>query len=164
MLGNLIERKTINPFFTFILILTVMLLISGCNSKISPEDAQFMPKQDIQPVEKTKPLFEESDAMQVSKRNYVAGEWIAYSKGIYYDDGDFRYPETPQTVLLINDDKTWSFGSYSGRWEVSDITENDLKIWGVRAYGPKKKFTLYGWNEDIASGPIEGEATPQFIW
>jgi len=149
--------------FLFLIIISV-LLISGCNSKISPEDVQYIQKQDITPVEKPKPLFEESDAMQVSKRNYVVGEWMAYSKGVYYDDGDFRYPQTPGTILLVNEDKTWNYGSFSGKWEESPITEDDWGIWGVRSYGPTRKITFYGWNGDIASGPIEGGATPQFIW
>ena len=142
------------------------IFVFGCSTdKISPDKIDYLPKQDIKPIEKPEPLSEEhTEGVEVSKRNYISGEWMAYSKGVYYDDGDFRYPETPGTMLLINEDKTWDYSSFKGKWEVSPVTEDDWSIWGIISYGPAKKLTLYGWNDDIASGPIEGEGTPQFIW
>ena len=147
-----------------LLIFTVVFLIIGCESKIPPDKIEPIPKIDVKAVEKPEPLFEErAEDMQVSKRNYVLGEWMAYSKSVYYDDGEFKFAE-PKGLLYVNDDGTWEFGNLNGKWEVSAITEDDWKIWDVSPYGHKKKITLYGWNGDIASGPIEGEATPQFIW
>lgn len=139
----------------------VIFLISSCNSKTPPEDIEYIQKIDIKPVEKPKPLFEEPEE---AKRHSVIGEWMAYSKGVYYDNGDFRYPPTPNQVLLIDEDNTWLFGNYTGRWELSPIKDEDWNLWGISPYFPKEKITLYGWNDDIASGPVEGGATAQFIW
>lgn len=162
------------------IVLVIAFLVISCVSKIPsgkepfdyassdktlPDKIKPLQKIDIKPVEKPKPfepLFQNEP--EETKRHSVIGEWMTYSKGVYYDNGDFRYPQTPNEILLIDEDNTWTFGKYNGKWELSPITDADWKLWGINQYFPKNKITLYGWNDDIASGPVEGGATAQFIW
>ncbi|MDO8627626.1 MAG: hypothetical protein Q7K42_04125, partial [Candidatus Diapherotrites archaeon] len=97
------------------------------------------------------------------------GNWRAYSKGIYYDDGDWDFAETPTELMKLFDDNTWSHGSLNGTWETLPIQENDWTKWGIESYGPTRKMFLHGWpnkeNPDGADGPIEERgAIVDYFW
>ena len=96
----------------------------------------------------------------------VVGTWRAYSEYIGYAGGGSNILDHPGTESLqINAGGTWSYGSSSGTWSVSDIAESDWTKWGISSYGPTKKITLNGWNNDVGDGPIESESTTvNFIW
>ena len=65
----------------------------------------------------------------------------------------------------MSDDGTWTFGSSSGTWDVSDITAGDGARWGIELYGPTQKVVLEGWNAGTADGPIEESGGQvDFIW
>ena len=89
----------------------------------------------------------------------VSGEWRVYSSSVYYDTGVSDFLETPSDLLEVKADYTWTFGSKSGTWSISDITDDDWKKWGISPYSPTKKIILYNWNNDSVDGPIEESAS-----
>lgn len=171
MKGRIISSQTSQALV--IVLLAFALFILGCSpDKSKPVEKPNLEPLDIEQIEKVKPIFDDNaegfgddaEEIQVSQPHSLTGDWMVYSKAVYYDDGEFAFPETPASVLQINDNGTWEFGNNSGKWEVTTITEDDWKAWGISQYGPSKKIVFYGWNGDIASGPLEGEEVAQFIW
>ncbi|MBI5226284.1 hypothetical protein HY994_03525 [Candidatus Micrarchaeota archaeon] len=96
----------------------------------------------------------------------IVRKWRVYSQSIYYDDGGSNFLETPATTLLqLNADQTWSFGSSSGTWSIQPIAETDWQKWGVSSYGPTRKLVLNGWNGGTNDGPIEESGSRvDFMW
>ncbi|MDP3741870.1 MAG: PsbP-related protein [Candidatus Micrarchaeota archaeon] len=91
--------------------------------------------------------------------------WAAYSKSLYYDNGEFSFLETPSDILELNPDRTWTFGAKSGTWTLVEITPADWAKWGINEYGPTNKLVLYGWDSDVVDGPIEeSRGVPEFLW
>ncbi len=82
--------------------------------------------------------------------------WRVLSARVFYDQGGGGSLSTAITTRLeLSDDGTWTFGSSSGAWDVSDITAGDWARWGIESYGPMQKVVLAGWNGGPADGPIE---------
>ncbi len=78
--------------------------------------------------------------------NEFVGKWRSFS-------------DTKNTQILeLYQDGTWTFSSSSGTWIVESIDAADWQKWGVDDYGPTRKMVLYGWNGDVADGPIEETA------
>lgn len=100
-----------------------------------------------------------------SEQRFI-GLWRIYSEAIFYDAGGSNWLDTPSTRKLeLKQDRTWNFGSSSGTWAVSGIVAQDWERWGVSDYGPDKKLTLYGWNDDAADGPVEeSSGSIDFFW
>lgn len=96
----------------------------------------------------------------------IVRKWRVYSESIFYDAGGSNFLETPATTLLqINADQTWSFGSSTGTWSVQAIADADWQKWGVNSYGPTRKLVLNGWNGETNDGPIEETASRvDFMW
>ena len=99
----------------------------------------------------------------------LVGSWQIYSEAIFYDTGNGDYLNTPSTERLnLDASGSWTFGTSSGNWGVTDITPADWIKWKVSSYGPTKKIVLNGWsNAGSADGPIEDSSTPNrvdFIW
>ncbi|MDO8427959.1 MAG: DcrB-related protein [Candidatus Diapherotrites archaeon] len=80
--------------------------------------------------------------------------WREYSKAVYLDNGDWSFAETSNSLIDIQANHTWIFGTQNGTWEIQTITEQDWSNWGINEYGPTRKIILYGWNESV-NGPIE---------
>ena len=76
---------------------------------------------------------------------------------------DYSAPETSRS-LELHGDGTWEFGSSSGTWTVQSIDDSDWESWGVDPYGPTRKIGPYGWDGDVADGPIEESNRVDFIW
>ena len=66
--------------FSLLGVIVFAIFVFGCSpDKISPDKIYYLPKQDIKPIEKPEPLFEEhTEGVEISKRNYVIGEWMIY--------------------------------------------------------------------------------------
>lgn len=96
----------------------------------------------------------------------IVRKWRVYSESIFYDAGGSNFLETPATTLLqLNADQTWSFGSSTGTWSVQAIADADWQKWGVNSYGPTRKLVLNGWNGETNDGPIEEtETRVDFMW
>ncbi len=98
----------------------------------------------------------------------LVGEWRIYSSFMYFDAGGAEgnlNSSVSSRLLKLNSDGGWEFGSSSGKWTVSEITEEDWQNWGVDAYGPARKITLNGWSGSKGDGPIEEtEERIDFFW
>ncbi len=101
----------------------------------------------------------------------VVNNWRIYSSRLFYDDGgggsvqDASAAST--TKLVIMSGGRWEFGSSSGTWSISEITNPDWQEWGISSYGPSRKITLNNWKSanNYASGPIEEtDAGIDFLW
>lgn len=96
----------------------------------------------------------------------LAGKWRALSKYAYYDSGGSAAMQASSTILLyLNADKTWGYGTSSGTWNVSEITQADWAKWKVEPFGAKYRLTLEGWQGGSADGPVEQSAQKvDFVW
>lgn len=96
------------------------------------------------------------------------GDWRVYSETIFFDAGGSGGTDSGASTtrqLSLSDDGTWEFGGSTGRWYVTSIDADDWAGWGVEAYGPDRKMTLEGWNDDVGSGPAEESAAGvDFFW
>ncbi len=107
--------------------------------------------------------LEHNNKTKIDKK--FVGEWRVYSESFYTGTGDFKYRTTPDTILTIKEDGTWSFGDFKGTWEIDYINEEDWQRWGVKDYGPLRKIIFNGWNDTITQGPVEEDgAIIQYIW
>lgn len=112
----------------------------------------------------------------------LIGKWGIHAPSVVYKgrkgggkgigdeyEWEIKFPIT--TILLINEDKTWSWGPTKGTWKVLPIEDNDWKRWGREYYGPRKKLVLEGWenlaegSNNSADGPIEASSGQvDFFW
>ena len=161
-----------------VVVLIVVLLGMKGNTGVSSknENPPALPNEEQSSElgeELTLPGTETNDAQDSvinspSNEEFV-GSWRVYSQRIFYDEGGAgsygaaSEGTTSSTKLEIKKDKKWSYGSSSGTWEVSEITDTDWSSWKIDSYGPTRKMTLEGWNKGIASGPIEEDGV-NFIW
>lgn len=106
-----------------------------------------------------------SNAVSDYEKSFI-GLWRIYSEAIFYDAGGNDWLDMPSTRKLeLKADRTWNFGSSSGTWAVSAVTDENWERWAVADYGPEKKLTLYGWNDDMGDGPVEeSSGNIDFFW
>lgn len=85
----------------------------------------------------------------------LAGDWRILTETIYFDNG-LTQDVTPVTTLLsLAAGGTWTFGSSSGTWSVSNITASDWTTWDIADYGAARKVILEGWDGCPGDGPID---------
>ncbi len=86
----------------------------------------------------------------------LLGKWQVYAETVFYDTGERSWPDAPGKDLLeLKANHTWNFGSATGTWAVQDLTDTDGARWATNLPGATRKLILYGWNEDLADGPLE---------
>ena len=108
----------------------------------------------------------------------LIGRWGIHFKGVTYGgaknegipgqetttykwDTDFDLT----TILELNADKTWTFGTSGGTWKVLPIEDKDWEMWDTEPYGPRYKLIVDGFGDKGGNGPIEidkGEVS--FFW
>jgi hypothetical protein len=95
----------------------------------------------------------------------LVGSWRIYSEYFYYDAGGGNGITPVTTLLGLNSDGTWQFGSSNGTWSVETIASDDWTRWEVSPYGPTRKIVLNGWYGSSADGPIEETGSNvDFLW
>ena len=83
------------------------------------------------------------------------GTWRVFSDSIYYTEGGHKFRITPDTLIDIKNDSTWTYGTIHGTVSLEDITPEDWSSWGIKEYGPKRKIVFDGWNGAVGVGPVE---------
>ena len=152
---------------------------SGLNfPDIEDEEIPVLPEEGVLTEEEafTTTPAENNDEMAPpaveARKEGVEGVWKVYSQRLFYDEGGAgpwlsASEGTAVTQgLRIKNDGVWEYGSSSGKWSVSSITESDWKAWGINSYGPTRKIVLQDWNGNgkTASGPIEKSTNIDFVW
>lgn len=98
----------------------------------------------------------------------LVGSWAACSSTIFYDAGGSGSAPPLGTLLTMNGDGTWNYGSSHGTWMSVDVQNADWTKWGISPYGNvTQRIVMSGWNGATADGPIEPSATPgtiDFVW
>ena len=86
----------------------------------------------------------------------LVGSWRILSETKYYDNSLPPSKVTPPSTLVkLEADGSWSFGSSSGKWCVASIIASDWTTWAITDYGATRKLILTNWNSDTEKGPID---------
>jgi len=99
---------------------------------------------------------------------YVGG-WTPYQLTNYWKKGGHKTAPTPTDLVLnLHKDGTWTWGRNEGTWEVSSISDEDWKKWGITG-DFQKKIIFHGWPyggvETTVDGPVEEIPTyVDYIW
>lgn len=97
--------------------------------------------------------------------NPLVGNWRILTETVYWDTGSTATITPVSTLLVLNANATWQFGSSSGTWSTASIEASDWTDWGIAAYGPTRKLILNNWNNTTEKGPIdETGSTINNIW
>lgn len=85
----------------------------------------------------------------------VAGDWRILTETIFFDSGLSQQATPVTTVLSLSADGTWTFGTSSGTWSVSDLAASDWTTWNGTAGAQTRKVILEGWDGCPGDGPID---------
>ncbi|MBI1909852.1 MAG: hypothetical protein HYS22_06755 [Deltaproteobacteria bacterium] len=86
----------------------------------------------------------------------LVGNWRILTETKYYTNSLPPSTVTPPSTLVVLDaDGGWTFGSSSGTWCVASIVASDWTTWAIADYGAKRKLILTNWNDTTEQGPID---------
>lgn len=96
----------------------------------------------------------------------LIGKWAIHFIPLKKNEkGQWVKKSETTTILELKSDKTWAFGTSSGKWSMGNIESDDWKKWSTQPYGPRKKIVLDNFGDDGASGPIEADkGQVSFFW
>ncbi len=163
-----------------VIIVAIFFLLKGSSTSVSDSDGDSPPALPFDD-DLTDTIAESSDKLpsipsdnssvsppSLNNFNQFIGTWRIYSSRLFYDSGGGGAVDTTSTqTLKLKPDNLWEFGSSSGTWSVSDISEADWAEWKISSYGPSRKLVLNGWKSESnkAGGPIEEETqSVDFLW
>lgn len=115
-------------------------------------------------MSKQKPNGTSDESRTAPRSPKFVGAWRVFSDSIYYPDGGFSYRTTPDSLLAIHEDGTWSFATFSGTWRTENISADDWAAWGVNPYGPIRKIILDGLPGSMGAPIEEDLAAIRFLW
>ncbi len=141
----------------------VQWLVSNGIINMSPGNQQ---NQGQQSQQETQPQSTQTPTLST-------GGWQVLQESICYQKGGCNVGTNAYDTLNINADGSWSFGSSSGKWSISQTTSDDANKWGYGLADPSQattkfpyKITLDGWDGGSATGPLElsSDGKVNFIW
>ena len=130
--------------------LLLMVLAAGCGGSGGTTDDPDDPDDPVNPG---------------SLDDDVVGDWRILSEMAYFDNGQTSTITPVSTLLVLDSDGTWEFGSSSGSASVEDIDDADWTYWDIDPYEATRKLVLDDWNDDEGKGPIdEGDLGVDNLW
>ncbi len=150
----------------------IQYLVSNGIINMNPGNQQNQGQQSQQQTPQQPQQQTQSQSTQ-STPTPSAGGWQVLQESICYQKGGCNVGTNAYDTLNINADGSWSFGSSSGKWSVSQTTGDDANKWGYGLADPSQattkfpyKITLDGWDGGSASGPLElsSDGKVNFIW